>query len=54
MRTSKKNSDLNIENVFKYEENINVVKTTLYKCLIQKLEILKLITEDIIVLDDLE
>ncbi|KAL4453109.1 hypothetical protein ABPG74_015340 [Tetrahymena malaccensis] len=48
------NNNLKLDVVFKHEENINNIKFQLADCIVQKLEILRLITEDVIDLHQLE
>ncbi|KAL4453108.1 hypothetical protein ABPG74_015339 [Tetrahymena malaccensis] len=48
------NANLQIDKVFKYEEKINICKHELTECILQKLDILKYITEDLIDIEILE
>ncbi|KAL4497200.1 hypothetical protein ABPG72_019520 [Tetrahymena utriculariae] len=48
------NSNLQIDKVFKYEEKINICKHELTECILQKLDILKYITEDVLDIEVLE
>ncbi|KAL4485885.1 hypothetical protein ABPG73_018290 [Tetrahymena malaccensis] len=48
------NANLQIDKVFKFEEKINICKHELTECILQKLDILKFITEDLIDIEILE
>ncbi|EAR86954.2 transmembrane protein, putative (macronuclear) [Tetrahymena thermophila SB210] len=48
------NSNLQIDKVFKYEEKIKICQYELTECILQKLDILKYITEDLIDIQALE